>query len=338
MTGAIALRAALATSCLGLAACAPAAPRPAESPVAPAAAVPAVPAGAPALAPLRAEEKELASRLSATVSHLSGAIGERNVERAWNLASATDDIAVTLEGVGFSVRRQGVRAGEDIVQNLEVRVAGGEKGREAVVVGAHFDSAPGSPGADAASGAAAVIELARALRQAKPSRTLCFVLFVNGEAPHFGTDRMGALAYAKDVVASGLEVKGMIALDGIGAYSTAEGSQKTPEGLAALPARGDFVALLAGARSGDFAEAFFPAVQKTATLPVVRGTLSAAPSLPGDHWAFEAVGIPALLVTDTGSLRSPHPRQKTDVPGTLDFDRMARVVTALEVALRELAG
>ena len=279
-------------------------------------------------------------RLSATVTRLASEIGERNTERAWNLASATDDLAVMLEQIGFAVRRQGVRAGDDIVQNLEVRVPGGEKGREVVVVGAHFDSAPGSPGADAdASGVAAVVELARALRQAKPSRTIHFALFVNGEAPHYGTERMGALASAKDLLASGLEVKGMIAVDGIGAYSTADKSQSTPPGFAAaLPERADFIALLAGARSSAFADAFCPGVEKSATLPVVRGILpEGAQSLPGDHWAFEAVGLPAVLVTDTGSARSPHSRQKTDQPASLDFDRMARVVSALEGAIRAFA-
>jgi hypothetical protein len=302
MTAATALRLVLATSCAGLAACGPrAGTAPAGTPaISAAAALPRATGPAP-LAPLREEEKELAKRLSTTVGHLAGDIGERNVDRAWNLASATDDLAITLEKIGFSVRRQGVRAGDDIVQNLEVRVPGGEKGRELVVVGAHFDSAKGSPGADAgASGAAAVLELARSFQNAKPSRALCFTLFVNGEAPHHGTPSMGALQYAKDLLASGLEVKGMIALDGIGAYSTVEGSQKTPEGFAG------------------------------AVLP--EGA-----AFPGDHWAFEAVGVPAVLVTDTGAARSPHPRQKTDVPANLDFDRMARVVTALQVALREYA-
>jgi len=342
MPAATALRVLVATSSVALVACRPpAGAAPAQSPAVPQKAVPPAPSGPAPLSPLGAEEKALAARLSATVSHLAGDIGERNSERAWNLASATDDLAVTLEQVGFSVRRQGVRAGDDVVQNLEVRVPGGQNGREAIVVGAHFDSAPGSPGADAnASGVAAVVELARALRQAKPSRALCFALFVNGEAPHYGTDRMGALASAKDLFASGLEVKGMVALDGIGAYSTAEKSQSTPKGLsAALPERADFIALLSSARSSGFADAFFPAFQKSATLPVFRGTLPEGPvPFPGDHWAFEVVGLPALLVTDTGSARSAHARQKTDLPATLDFDRMARVVSALEIALREFAG
>jgi hypothetical protein len=342
MPAATALRVLVATSPLVFVACRPpAGAAPAQTPAVSLAAAPAAPAGPAPLSPLRDEEKALAARLSATVSHLAGDIGERNSGRSWNLASATDDLAVTLEQVGFSVRRQGVRAGDDVVQNLEVRVPGGQKGREVVVVGAHFDSAPGSPGADAdASGVAAVVELARAFRQAKPGRSLCFTLFVNGEAPHYGTDGMGALTYAKDLVSSGLEVKGMVALDGIGAYSTADKSQTTPPGFAtALPERADFIALLASARSRGFADAFFPAIEKNATLPVFRGTLpDGAASLPGDHWAFEAVGLQAVLVTDTGSARSADSRQKTDQPAALDFDRMARVVTALEVALREFAG
>jgi hypothetical protein len=324
-------------------------PRPASSPaggvVVPAPEASAGPAGPPALPPLTEEEQALATRLAATVEHLAGEIGERNIERAWNLASATDDLAVMLEKIGFSVRRQGVRAGDEVVQNLEVRVPGGERGGEAVIVAAHFDTAAGSPGADYdASGVAAVVELARALRESKPKRGLWFALLVNGEAPHYGAESMGALTYAKDVVANGLAIYGVVAVDGIGAYSTEPNSQKTPEGIATTPpSTADFVALVASEKSRPFADKVLPAFKEHSTFPVWSAFVAptagdATTPVVGDHWAFEALGLPAVLVTDTGAARYPHRGQKTDTPKELDYGRMARVVAALKATLLSLAN
>jgi hypothetical protein len=332
----------LGSTLLSLAGCA------AQGPVrAPAAAV--VPAAGPgaaapataALAPPTERERALAVRLAETVKHLAVDVGERNIERSWNLATATDDLAVMLEKIGFSVRRQGVKAGQDVVQNLEVRIPGGARGGEAIIIGAHFDTAAGSPGADSdASGVAAVVELARALRESKPARSLWFALFVNGEAPRFGTEQMGAITYAKDVVANGIAISGMVSFNGLGAFSTAPGSQKSTDAFVEpLPTTGDFIAVAGGARAEAFLGEFAPALGQHATLPVKRVTLVQNPTTPfaGDYWAFETVGIPGVVVTDTLGARRPEAGQKTDVPDTLDFERMARVVAGVEDALRAMS-
>src|SRR5262249_46211046 len=154
--------------------------------------------------------------LRKTVQHLAVEIGERNAAQSWNLATATDDLALSLEKLGYEVRRQGIVAGDAVVQNLAVHVSGGEHGGQAIVVGAHFDTAEGTPGADEnASGAAAVLELARAFYSAKPKRALHFALFVNSGPPYTLTDKMGSIAYAKALKAEGLDVRGMVALDGL---------------------------------------------------------------------------------------------------------------------------
>ena len=60
------------------------------------------------------------------------------------------------------------------------------------VLAAHYDSSPGSPGAnDNASGVAALLELSRLFLASSPKRTLRFVAFVNEEAPFFFTSRQG---------------------------------------------------------------------------------------------------------------------------------------------------
>src|SRR5262245_2341282 len=86
-----------------------------------------------ALPALTQEESEIEDRLRATVAHLSVDVGERNIARSWNLATATDDLALALEQIGYEVRRQGIVVGDDVVQNLDVRVPGGAHGGQTLV-------------------------------------------------------------------------------------------------------------------------------------------------------------------------------------------------------------
>jgi hypothetical protein len=319
-----------------LAACAPKPPNSPNGlvPVAPALEAPAP--GPATLSPPTPEEQELAARLRATVTHLAADIGERNISKSWNLASATDDLARTLEKMGYEVRRQGIVVGDDVVQNLDVRAGGGEKGAESLVVAAHFDTVVGSPGADDdASGTAAVVELARLFRDRKTSRTIRFALLANGEAPYFGTEQMGSLVYAKQLIRENSGVVGMMSIDGIGVYASIPSAQKVE---AAFPDTPDFIAVL----GNESSRAFFDKVarsMKNATMNVVAAVLpSQSPAISeSDQWAFWKLGLPAVLITDTGSQRYPHHHTKTDLPSELDFDRMARVVAALARTIEELA-
>ena len=72
------------------------------------------------------------------------------------------------------------------VRNLEVILPGQTRPEEIVVVGAHYDTVYGCPGAnDNASGIAAVLELARLLANQPFARTIRLVAFVNEEPPFF---------------------------------------------------------------------------------------------------------------------------------------------------------
>lgn len=307
----------------------------------PRAASPAAPEGEPPLALPTPEEQEVAGRLRATVVHLAGEVGERNLDKSWNLATATDDLALTLEKMGYEVQRQGFVVGDAPLQNLEVRVPGGEHGGQMIVVGAHYDTRAGTPGADHdASGVAAVIELARAFRDKRLKRTVRLALFANGEEPYAQTEQMGSRVYAKDLVVRGIPVAGMVSVDGIGVYSTAPGSQHFPKELAArYPTTGSFVAVVGTEPSRALVDQVTASMKRHATLPVVGDVV--APEIPfgsaSDHWAFASLGTPALMITDTAAFRYAHYRQKTDLPAELDYDRMARVVVGLRKAIEDLA-
>src|SRR5262249_6861138 len=136
-------------------------------------------------------------------------------------------------------------------RNLEAEIHGTTHAEEIVVVGAHYDSALDSPGADDnASGVAAILALARSFGRSQPARTLRFVAFANEEPPHFWTDDMGSLVYAKRSQRLQERLVAMLSVESVGFYTTAPASQRYPAGLGLLyPSTGDFVAFVGNMRS-----------------------------------------------------------------------------------------
>jgi hypothetical protein len=160
---------------------------------------------------------------------LAGDIGERQLWRPAALERAARYSEATWQAQGYQVARQSVVAEGETVYNLETEFLGGPRRDEIVVVGGHYDSVLGSPGAnDNATGTAAVLELARLLAGQQRARTVRFVAFVNEEAPFFQTDAMGSWVYARRSHARGEQVVAMLAIETIGFYSDVAGSQHYP--------------------------------------------------------------------------------------------------------------
>src|SRR5690606_17824902 len=118
----------------------------------------------PALA-LTPAELQLRKELMTHVRQLSEELGERTTSQHWELAGAADYLASQWEGMGYTIERQGYDVGEIVAQNLEVSVSGGELGRESIIVGAHYDTLPGSRGAAGATGVAALLALSKLFRE-----------------------------------------------------------------------------------------------------------------------------------------------------------------------------
>ena len=318
-------------------------PRAQTTPVqAPAGSAPVADEGS-VLSAMTERESELVGELEREVHELAGEIGERNTIEGWNLATTTDALAEKLEQAGYAVERQGfVPTDESVAQNLVVTVRGGARGEQVVVVGAHYDSAAKSPGADDnASGVAALLALARRFASKRPSRTLRFAAFATQEEPHWRKADMGSTVYAKRLAAAGEKVVAMLSLERVGYYSDEPGSQRSVDGCTdCFGPIGDYVAVLGNAASGKLADDLVSALAANCSLPVRGGVLAGDHSVlaAADHWAFWQVGYPAVVVTDTGPLRYAHHRQQTDTPERLDFERMARLVAGLELAISELVG
>src|SRR5205085_8730729 len=133
------------------------------------------------------------------------------------LAEAADFVERSLADAGYEVRSQRYSVGKTECRNLEVEIRGTSAPDEIVVVGAHYDSVVGAPGAnDNGSGTAAVLALARSFAGSHPARTLRFVAFTNEEPPHFQTEEMGSLVYAKGCRQRGDRVVAMLSLETIG--------------------------------------------------------------------------------------------------------------------------
>ena len=281
--------------------------------------------------------------LRAHVEALAGAIGERNVFRPAALAAAAALVADVWRDQGWEVGAQTYELRGVACANLEVARRGVTRPDEIVLVGAHYDSVLGSPGADDnASGVAALFEISRALALSpEPARTVRFVAFVNEEPPFFFTQAMGSHVYARAARARGDDIRAMLALETIGYYSEAAGSQHYPPFFRFFfPGRGDFVAFVSNLRSRRLLRRTVQAFRAGSDFPV---ECLATPGLvPGaawsDHRSFWRQGYRALMVTDTAFYRYPHYHSPDDTPDKLDYGALARVAEGLANAVETLAA
>ena len=213
---------------------------------------------------------------------------------------------------------------------------------EIVIVGAHYDSVVGSPGAnDNGSGVAATLELARLLKGTTFKRTLRLVWFVNEEPPFFPGADMGSRRYAARSRERGERIAAMFSLETIGFYSDAAGSQHYPPPLGMFyPNRGNFLAFVSNVGSRGLLRIAVGAFRRHAAFP--SEGVAAPAAVPGvgwsDHASFWAEGYPALMVTDTAPYRYPHYHLGSDTPDKVDYARLARVVTGLRGMIAEVAG
>ncbi|MEM7755848.1 MAG: M28 family peptidase [Planctomycetota bacterium] len=225
--------------------------------------------------------------------------------------------------------------------NLDATAPGALKTSPIIVVGAHYDSFSGTPGADDnASGVAGVLELARRLARTPASIPVRFELFGNEEPPHFMTDRMGSVLSADAAQARGDDIIAMINLEMIGYFDDAPGSQRYPPPIGAFyPDRGDFIAIVGNVRSAKLVRRLVRTWRERVPFPVEGAALPE--SIPGigfsDHRSFWAAGYSAVMVTDTSFYRNPHYHTASDTPETLDYPRMARVIDAVETVVRDIA-
>ncbi|HEX4738912.1 MAG TPA: M28 family peptidase [Allosphingosinicella sp.] len=294
------------------------------------------------LPPLTLSQTHLAGRLRTHVETIASK--PHNVGHPEALDEAARYLEAQLLRLGYPVHRQSFAAGGTTVRNIEVVVEPADARAPTIVVGGHYDSVGEAPGAnDNGTGAAAVVELARALADLRHRSAIRIrlVLFVNEEPPFFKTDRMGSLVYARALKRTGEPVLGMLSLETLGFYSDRPDSQHYPLPLGLLyPCTGNFIAFVGTTGSRAWVRHVTGAFRTAARFPSQGGT---APGfLQGidwsDHWSFEQAGMPAAMVTDTAPFRHPYYHTVADTPDKVDYGRLAQVVNGLTVMIRKWAS
>ena len=279
--------------------------------------------------------------LRAHVYKLAVEIGERNVFRPQALHAAADYIRREWSAQGYEVVSQAYVAEGVRSENLQVTRVGKGHTDEIILIGAHYDSVRGSPGAnDNASGVAALLELSRAFAMLEPKRTVRFVAFVNEEPPFFYWGAMGSKVYVKAARARGDNIRLMISLEMLGYYSNQPGSQRYPPLLKYFyPDQANFIAFVSNLASRKPLHGLVAAFRAHSDFPVEH--LATFEWVPGVAWSdqlsFWRQGYPALMVTDTAFYRYPHYHTPQDTPEQLNYQAMARVVDGLAKALALLA-
>ena len=291
---------------------------------------------------LTAYERQLTVDLKKDLEQF-GTIGEHNYVFKDNLQAAEKFLISALESSGYEVNLYGYDAEEQHFNNIEIEIPGTNKTDEIVVIGAHYDSVVGSPGAnDNGSGTVAILALARAFSGRQFSRTLRLVEFVNEEPPFFWTEAMGSLVYAKKCRDRNENIVGMLSLETMGYYSEKPGSQEYPLGVLNLvyPSTGNFIAFIGNLASSQLVEQAIGSFRTHTQFPSEGATLPENISGVGwsDHWSFWQVGYPALMVTDTAPFRYPYYHTADDTPDKVNYEYLARVVAGLERVIIELVS
>jgi hypothetical protein len=290
----------------------------------------------------RAETMERAAiraNLAAHLEYLSVRLGERCIYGPANLKAAEGYVFDTLARLGYRPRRQTFIYLKQEVSNV---IAGEEAPGGYYILGAHFDTVAGTPGADDnASGVAVLLEVARLARGLTLPRPWVFIGFTTEEPPAFFTPYMGSRVYAQGARRERRRILGMLCLEMVGYYSREPGSQALPLSLRLLgyPTIGNFLGLVSNGASKPLLKRLDKALREGGRLP----TATLAAPLGGhllpevrlsDHANFWDAGYPAVMLTDTAFLRNPNYHGEGDVMARLDLDAMTELTLGLVNFLR----
>lgn len=291
--------------------------------------------------PSTRHELEILERLKKHVQVLSEDIGERTVFRFSALEASAQYIEDQFRSYEHDVLFQEFEVDGKVVKNLEVVVPGMSAPDEIIVVGAHYDSVYGSPGAnDNGSGVAAVLEFARLLARKPVARTVRLVTFVNEEPPFFRTRYMGSRVYARRSRKQGEKITVMLSIETIGCYLNHEGSQKYPFPFSLFyPDTGNFIGFVGNLASRSMVHRCIALFR--AHTPFPSEGLAAPGWITGlgwsDHWAFWQEGYPAVMITDTAPFRYAHYHTAEDTSDKVNYAATARVVAGLHRMVVDLA-
>jgi len=293
------------------------------------------------MAPAAAGDEELRAALKAHVRALAVEIGERSVLRGDGLDRARAYVQGAFEKAGLKVGEQPYEYEGRRVANLIAELPGANSAAAPYIVGAHYDSVPGTPGADDnASGVAVMLELARRAVVRPPPVPLRFVAFTLEEPPTHATRHQGSRVFVERLVASGGTTRGAVILEMVG-LTTPEQNYPFFLKWAGYPIAGNFIGVVGNRASRGFGERVIAGMRQNPALPLeslfvwFNGFVLYDTRL-SDHAPFWDAGLPALMVTDTAYFRNRDYHGPGDRAETLDYGFMAELVRSLARALAAL--
>lgn len=267
-------------------------------------------------------------------------IGERTIASG-GLAAAERHLIGALTALGLPPTRQSYAVFGGEVANLICEV--GHGAGEPLVIGAHYDTVPGTEGADDnASAVCVLLALAARLAARPPAIPVRLVAFTLEEPPAFHTPYQGSRVFCRRLRRAGERPRAAIVLEMVG-YTAARQGYPFVLSFAGYPATGDYIGIVGNLRSRRLTRSLKRAFRRNPDLPVetltvpLNGWVLGATRL-SDHSSFWDRGWPAVMVTDTAFFRNPNYHTPADRMETLDIAFMARLVDSLELAVAELAA
>lgn len=252
-------------------------------------------------------------------------------ERVQNLTTR-DWLEETLEGFGYQVQKQGS------FDNLIARPRNSSLGR-VILLGAHYDSVPGCPGADDnGSAIAALLGVAKALAPF-PELPVLFVSFNREE-----DGLMGSSEFVSEFLADQeYELEMAHVLEMVGYASDQPGTQSIPRGLPIrIDDRGNFLGIISNRDANRNVRAilraaatYIPALRVKA-LKIFWGLERYFRDLlRSDHSPFWDARLPAMMWTDTANFRNPHYHLSSDTAETLNYEFLTQVTQLLTATIAQ---
>jgi Zn-dependent M28 family amino/carboxypeptidase len=289
---------------------------------------------------LDADEEQLSQRLRMHVEALASSIGERNYRKPQALAAARSYIKEALGNAGVVAETHQFSYADTFGENIFADLAPADS-KAVFILGAHYDTVFGSPGAnDNASGVAVLLELARLLRLSPVRHRVTLVAFDNEEHLEQPAQAMGSRFFVENALEQGQQIAGMWSLETLGFYTQQANSQRFPEPLDLFyPNKGNFVAFIGNQKSERLVRDSIRLFRRQS-----RGFPSEGIAAPpkfrdverSDHQHFWNAGIPALMVSDTANFRYREYHTSDDTIDKIDFSSLARVTRLLAAVVPNL--
>jgi len=278
------------------------------------------------------------------VQTLAAIVPPRNARNVASLDESAKYIIEEFRRTGGRVEIQ--RFTQDGEEYKNVICSFGPELGERIIVGAHYDVWGNLPGADDnASGVAGLLELCRLVQSLK-TELKCrtdFVAYTLEEGQWFKhpfARHYGSYIHAKSLSQARISVRAMICLEMIGYFSDRPNSQKYPLPFMrwSYPDKGNFIAVVGKWGQGWLVQKVKETLTASSKVPVE--SLTAMSFVPGigssDHQSYWKFDYPAIMITDTGYLRSKNYHKPSDMPDTLDYDTMAEVVEGLYATIIQM--